>query len=278
MTLVLGVVLGTAFLHAAWNTAAKSVGDRWVSSLLIGVANFVTGLVGVLLFDVPVAACWPFIVASAIAQSCYLLLLTTAYSYGDMSRLYPVARGLSPLIVTVVSVGFLGESLSRPALLGVIIICTAITLLAFARGLPRRGQGVGLALATGAAIATYTLIDGVGVRLSTSALGYASWLFLLQGPLVVAFCWWRGGPHLSNRVRANLLKGLGGGVLSVVAYTIVVWAQVRAPLSLVSALRETSVLWAALAGRVFLHEQLNRKEVAAVVLAALGAATLQITS
>lgn len=278
MTLVLGVVLGTAFLHAAWNTAAKSVGDRWVSSLLIGVVNFAAGLVGVIMFDVPVAACWPYIVASAVAQSCYLLLLTTAYSYGDMSRLYPIARGLAPLLVTAVSVGLLGERLSRPALLGVIIICTAIALIAFARGLPRRGQGVGLALATGAAIATYTLIDGVGVRLGVSALGYASWLFLLQGPLIVGFCWWRGGPDLPRRLKSNLAKGLGGGLLSIVAYTIVLWAQARAPLSLVSAMRETSVLWAALAGRLLLGEQLNRKEVAAVVLAALGAATLQITS
>lgn len=211
MTLVLGVVLGTACLHAAWNTAAKSVGDRWVSSLLIGAVNFVAGLIGVLLFGVPVAACWPFIVASAIAQSCYLLLLTTAYSYGDMSRLYPVARGLSPLLVTIVSVNFLGERLPRPALIGVIVIWTAIALLAFARGLPRLGYGVGLPLATGAAIATYTLIDGVGVRLSPSALGYASCLFLLQGPagrrlLLVAWRTRSVGP-----VRANLLKGIGGG-------------------------------------------------------------------
>lgn len=274
--LVLAIVLGTAVLHATWNALAKSVGDRWVSSALIGVVNGIGGVTCVLVFGMPAPSAWPYLLASAALQATYLVLLTRTYSYGDMSRLYPIARGTSPIVVTVVAVTLLREQLGLVSWIGLAVLIAGIAVLAFARGRPRAGAGLEFAVLTGLCIAAYTLADGVGVRLAENPGGYIGWMFALQAPLLLGVCWWRGGKGFVGRARRHALRGLLGGVLSVVSYGIVVWAQSRAPLALVSGLRETSVVWAVLIGRVFLGERLVRLEVIAVVAAAIGAALLQI--
>lgn len=273
--LVLAIVLGTAVLHATWNAMAKAVGDRWVTSVLIGIANGVCGVGCILVFGLPAPAAWPYLVASAALQATYLVLLTRTYSYGDMSRLYPIARGTSPIVVTIIAVTLLNERLSALSWVGLAILIGAIAVLAFARGLPRAGTGLEFAVLTGLCIASYTLADGVGVRLAENAGAYIGWMFALQTPLLVALCWWRGGPGFVGRAKRHAVRGLLGGVLSVVSYGIVVWAQSLAPLALVSGLRETSVVWAVLIGRVFLGERLVRLEVIAIVAAAVGAVLLQ---
>lgn len=275
---VTALVLATACLHAGWNTAAKAVGDRWVSSALIGSVYAVIGIVAALLLPVPDVASWPFVAASVVLQVVYLLLLTSAYEYGDMTRLYPLARGTSPLLVTLFAVLVLRERDGTGVLIGVTVLVAGLIALAFAHGRPRRGHGIGLALATGVTIAAYTVVDGIGVRHSGHALGYAAWLFAFQGPILVAVCLWRGGPGMSARLWRHRLTGLAGGVLSLVSYAVVVWAQARAPLAIVAALRETSVLWGAVAGTVFLRERLGWKGVLATVLAAVGAVLVQVAS
>ena len=277
MSGVAAIVLATACLHAAWNTAAKSVGDRWVASALIGSVYAVVGLVAVLLLPLPDRASWPFIATSVLLQVAYLLLLTAAYGHGDMSKLYPLVRGMSPLLVTLIAVAVLGEHLSSGALVGIGVLVGGLGALAFAHGRPRRGGGVGLALLTGVAIAGYTLVDGLGVRRSGHALGYAAWLFALQGPILVVLCLARGGPGMRARLYRHRYVGLAGGLLSLVAYAIVVWAQSRAPIAIVAALRETSVLWGAVAGSVVLHERLGWKGVVATLLAATGAVVVQVS-
>lgn len=270
------LVLLSAVLHAGWNTAAKSVGDRWVSSALMGVAYGVVGLVFVLLRPLPVAAAWPYIIVSVLLQVVYLLLLTTTYAHGDMSRLYPLLRGLGPLLVTVVALTALHEHVSPLALGGIGVLCVGLAGLAFGHGLPRRGDGVGLAVATGFCIAAYSLADGVGVRQSIDPIGYAAWLFFLQGPILVALCRWRSGPGLLARMRPHAAVGLTGGVLSLLVYGVVVWAQDRLPLPIVSALRETSVVWGVVFGRLLLHERFSRRRVAATLLALAGAVLVEL--
>lgn len=276
MTLVLTLVLGTAVLHATWNALAKSVGDRWVASALIGVVNGIAGLCAALAFGRPAAAAWPYLVVSAALQAVYLLTLTSAYQHGDLSRLYPIMRGTAPVLVTGVSVAVLGERLGPASWVGLIILVSGIVLLAFGRGVPRVDAGLGLALLTGVIIAGYSLADGVGVRSSADPLAYLGWMFALQGPVLLAVCWWRGGPGFAARLRQHAGRGLVGGVLSVTSYGTVVWAQSRAPLPLVSGLRETSVVWAALIGRLFLGERLVAREWLAIGLAGLGAVVLQL--
>lgn len=278
MTYVLWLVLGTAVLHAGWNALAKSVGDRWVASTLIGVVNGFGGVVCILVFGLPAPGAWPYLVASALLQALYLLTLTTAYRHGDLSRLYPVMRGTAPVLVTVVSVLVLNEQLSVSAWLGLTVLVAGIGLLAVGRGLPRRGDGLGLAVLTGVLIAGYTISDGVGVRIGDEPLAYIGWMFALQAPVLLGVCCWQGGPGLPGRLRQHALRGLTGGLLSVITYGTVVWAQSRAPLAIVSGLRETSVIWAVLIGRVFLGERLVAREALAIVLACCGAVVLQFGS
>ncbi|WP_277453547.1 DMT family transporter [Janibacter sp. DB-40] len=282
MTVPLGVqgvlllVLATAVLHAAWNAMAKSVGDRWVSSALIGTANGVVGLVLVSFFGVPAAESWPYLVASALLQAAYLVLLTHTYAHGDLSRLYPIARGTSPVVVTMIAVGLLGERLSLLSWLGLGVLVAGIVLLAGARGLPRADTGLVLAVCTGLVIAAYSLSDGVGVRMAGNTGAYIGWMFALQGPVLLLVCRWQAGRSFWGRMRTHAPIGLLGGLLAVIAYGTTVWAQSRAPLALVAGLRETSVVWAALIGGLVLRERLTAIERLAVLVVAAGAVALQV--
>ncbi len=273
---VLLLVLGTAVLHAGWNAMAKSIDDRWVASALIGVVNGTFGVVCIALFGAPAAASWPYLVASALLQATYLVLLTRTYSHGDMSRLYPITRGTSPVVVTMVAVAVLAERLTPLSWVGLGVLIGGICLLACARGLPRADTGLVLAVTTGLVIACYTLSDGVGVRAAGDTGAYIGWMFALQAPVLLLVCRWRAGATFWRRMRGHAPLGLLGGVFSVTSYGTVVWAQSRAPLALVSGLRETSVVWGALLGGIFLGERLTRVEWLAVLTAASGAVLLQV--
>ena len=277
MSLTAALVLASALLHALWNTAAKSVGDRWVSSALMGCGYLVAGLVTVLLRPAPDPASWQFLIASAALQVVYLLLLTSAYQHGDMNRLYPLIRGLDPLLVSIVALTVLGEQISGWALFGIGMLLAGLAVLALGRGLPRRGEGIGLAVLTGCCIAAYSLVDGIGVRHSGEAIGYAGWMFLIQAPLLIITARLRGGHELLPRMRPHAVKGFVGGLLSFLTYGIVVWAQNRMPLSVVAALRETGVVWAVLLGTVLLRERLSRRGVFAAGLALAGAMLVDLT-
>lgn len=272
---VLLIVLATAVLHAAWNAMAKSIGDRWISSALIGTVNGALGLVLVGIFGVPAAASWPYLVASALLQAAYLVLLTHTYAHGDLSRLYPIARGTAPVVVTVVAVGLLAERLSVLSWLGLGALVAGIVLLACARGLPRADTGLVLALCTGVIIAAYSLSDGVGVRIAGNTGAYIGWMFALQAPVLLVVCRWQGGRSFWGRMRTHAPIGLLGGILSVTSYGTTVWAQSRAPLALVAGLRETSVVWGALIGGLVLGERLTTTERVAVLVVAAGAVALQ---
>jgi drug/metabolite transporter (DMT)-like permease len=184
--LVVVMVLLAAVLHAGWNAIAKSIGDRLVAAALIGLVYLVRGGFGALMLATPAPGAWPFLLGSAALQVGYLLLLTGAYAHGEFGRVYPLACGLSPLLVTIVAVTVLRERPGVAELLGIALVCTALGALVVTGGWPRRGDGLGLAALTGAAIASYTLVDGVGVAQGGDPFSYAAWLFLLQGPVIVA--------------------------------------------------------------------------------------------
>ncbi|MBN9608684.1 MAG: EamA family transporter [Actinobacteria bacterium] len=282
---MVAAVLGSAVIHAGWNAAAKAIGNRLVASALMGAGYLIFGGLWCLVAVVPAAASWPYLITSVALQTGYLLLLTAAYAHGEFRQVYPLARGTAPVLVTAFSLGFLGERLAVWQLVGIAFVVGSLAVLV---GLPRRfARGKGsragllLAVATGVVIATYSLVDGLGVRSSGSAAGYAAWLMMLQGPLLIAVCALLARPRqLVAWTRAGgvrtVLLGLAGGLASTVAYAIVLWAQDRASLAIVSTLRESSVLFAGVIGTLFFAERLSPRQLMAAAGVVAGIALIQL--
>jgi drug/metabolite transporter (DMT)-like permease len=275
--LVFAAVLGAAVLHASWNALAKAIPDQRVAAGLLAAAGMVPGAAGAALLPAPEPAAWPYLVASAILQAGYLLLLVHAYRYGEFGQVYPLARGLPPLLVTVFSLSVLGERLSGGQLAGVVVVSLALSALVFAGRPLVAGTGLWLAAATGVVIAAYTVVDGVGVRRSGHPLSYAMWLALLDGALVVAASWAMYGRGYVRAAAGSARLGLLGGVLAAAAYAIVLWAQTEAPLALVSALRETSLLFAGVIGTLAFGERFRPIRLVATIAAVAGIILIQAT-
>jgi drug/metabolite transporter (DMT)-like permease len=269
---VVGAVLLAAVLHAVWNALAHAIDDQLVGFALMGLGLTVGAVIVVVLSPAPSRASWGYLAASALLHVTYNLLLMRSYRLGEFGQVYPLARGTSPLLVALAGVVFVGEHLSPIRLLGVVVISVGLGALVFVGGVPTRAArpAIGAALLTGVAIATYTTLDGLGVRSADSVGGYAGWLFLLQGPVIplAALAARRG--LLLRQLRPNLLAGLAGGVLSLAAYGLVLWAQTRGALAPIAALRETSVIVGAVIGAVVFGEKFGRWRVAATVLVAGG--------
>ncbi|WP_066949928.1 DMT family transporter [Microtetraspora fusca] len=275
---VTAVVLAAAMLHAVWNALAHGMKDKLVAFTLINLAYTGCAAVMVCLTPVPNAAAWPFIAASAVLQVGYQVLLLRSYQLGDFGQMYPVARGASPLLVAVLSVTVLDRSLPPEDVVGVVVISCGLAGLALADGIPGRAQlpALAAALGTGAMIALYTVVDGTGVRQSETVAGYIARMFLCQGPILPLIAWMRRGRSLIDQVRPVYGRGLAGGVLSLLAYGLVVWAQSRGDLATVAALRETSIVVAALIGTLIFRERFGVLRVTAAVTVLAGIAVLEL--
>ena len=218
----------------------------------------------------PPAGAWPFIVASAALHVAYNLLLLASYQLGEFSQMYPLARGTSPWVVALVSVTVLGRHLPITELAGVLLVSGGLIALVLIGGRPSRKDLPALAAAvlTGLMIAAYTVIDGLGV-MHAPLFAYTGWMFLLQAPPIAVLAVIRRGRRLPTAVRASAVSGLAGGVISLAAYTIVLWAQTSGALAPIAALRETSIVFGALIGAAFLGERLGaRRAIAAGVVLA----------
>lgn len=275
---VLAAVLGSALLHSAWNAIAKAIPDRLVSSALIGLSYLIGGGIGCLLLPAPHPASWPALGLSAAVQTAYLILLTAAYAHTDFSRAYPLTRGLAVVGVATISATVLGQRLSLLQFAGVAVVAAALLSLAWVGADRADAKGLLLALAVGAAITAYSITDGVGVRVSGNPLSYAAWLFLLQGITIplTSLLLERDRLRFVRGIRRFALPGVLGGALSLVAYTVVVWAQSIAPLALVSALRETGVLMAGLIGWLFFSERFSAWRMAVTVVAVAGVIAIRL--
>ncbi|WP_329572053.1 EamA family transporter [Kitasatospora sp. NBC_01266] len=272
------VVLAAAVLHATWNALAHAIKDKLVGFALIGLAFTGVAAVAVCFTPLPDASAWPFIAASAALQAAYQVLLLQTYRLGDFGQLYPIARGTSPLLVAVIATLALGQPLSAQGAAGVAVICLGLAGLALADGLPGRAQLPALAAAvgTGVMIASYTIVDGVGVRHSGTVSGYLAWLYLCQGPILpLAACVLRGRA-LVAQAKPYLARGLTGGMLSLVAYGLVVWAQARGDLATIAALRETSIVIAAAIGALVFREPLGHQRIGASATVLAGIAVLEL--
>lgn len=267
---LIGLVLLAAILHATWNAVLRSGADRLWSMAVMSIAWSAASLPVALWLAPPAPASWPYILLSAGLHVGYNLFLVRAYRHGELGQVYPIARGSSPLLVTLGAALFAGEHLGLLALSGVGLVSLGIVSLARGKA-SARPMSIATALATGFFIASYTVTDGIGSRLSEGVQAYAAWLFVLEGlPMPLIYLALRGRLAISP-ASPEALKAVAGGIISVVAYALIIWAVSLGPMGPVSALRETSVVFAALIGRYFLSETLTARRLGACAVIAFGA-------
>jgi drug/metabolite transporter (DMT)-like permease len=269
--LIAAIVIGAGALHAVWNAIAKQLDDRLMAFAVMGVALTLAGGLAVAVTGLPGRVAVACAVVSAVIHTGYVLGLMNSYRLGAFNQVYPIARGTSPLLVAVGAYVVAGEHLGALPLAGVAVLAFGLISLAVSAGRLTRSEfpAIGVAVLTGITIASYTVVDGVGVRAAHNPYAYAGLMFALQGlvfPVIAVFrrpaALWRDTPAVS--------RGLLAGALSVVAYGIVLWAQAKAPLAEVAAIRETSVIFAALIGMAFLNERFGARRIAAAAVIATG--------
>jgi len=252
-------VLGAALMHAAWNAIVKVGLDRFSSILLMSIAQGGIAACLLPLFPLPLAEAWPWVVGSALLHIGYKLFLIRAYEHGDLSQVYPLARGTAPLIVALVGAAFLGETMTGGKWAAVLAIALGVILMSRnGGGLERLSRtALGYALGTACFTAAYTLVDGVGARIAATASGYTLWMFSLDACGMTAVAAATRGAGALRRLAPAWRSGVTAGALSLGAYWIAIWAFTLAPLALVAALRETSVMFAMLIGVFLLGERAN---------------------
>jgi drug/metabolite transporter (DMT)-like permease len=274
---MIAAVLVAALLHAAWNSIAHGIGDRLIGFAMIGIVDLVGGGALAAVAGPPSADAWPYIVASAAVHVGYSLLLLASYQLGEFSQVYPLARGTAPLIVALASVVLLDRPLPAQDLAGVLAVSAGLIGLVLVGGRPGRRElpAVAAAVATGLLIALYTVIDGIGVA-EGPLLAYIGWMFLLQGPVLPVLAVLRRRRRLPALLRRHALPGLAGGAISLAAYSIVLWAQTSGALAPIAALRESSIVFGALIGAVFLGEPLGHRRAAAAAVVLAGVLALSL--
>ena len=273
--IVFAIVMFAALLHASWNAIVKSGGDKFLTTIMVTASA--SGLSAALLpfLTTPAPASWPYAAASAVLQIVYFLLIARTYQVADMSQTYPLMRGAAPLIVALVSVSQMGVVLTPIAWTGVLAICLGIFSIALGNRLKER-KGVYLALVNAVVIAGYTLIDGVGVRRSGAPAAYTLWVFLLTGLPLTLWAISTRRVEFSSYFRRHWRLGLAGGVGTTASYGLALWAMTVAPVAIVAAMRETSILFGTLIAALVLREPVGPRRVISACIIACGAAILRL--
>jgi len=263
------LILFAALLHASWNALLRVGADRLWSMTMMCVAVAIASSVIALFLAPPAPASWPYAVLSGVLHVGYNLFLVRSYKVGDLGQTYPIARGSSPILITLCALVFAGETLSTNALIGIVLVSGGIISLAF-RQRTLAVPSLPYALGTGFFVAAYSVTDGIGARLSGAPMAYTVWMCALWGVLMPLVYIGLRDTRSLFAPRPGVITALIGGLVSLLAYGIVIYAMSHAPMGAVSALRETSVLFAALIGYLFLGESLTVRKVLACVVIATG--------
>jgi drug/metabolite transporter (DMT)-like permease len=271
-------VLGAGLLHAGWNALVKGApgGDAMLDTASVVAGSCVCAAVVLPFVALPDPSAWKFIAGSTVIHFAYYVTLAHAYRTGDLSFAYPLMRGTAPLLVAMLGIAFLHELPTAHAMLGILLICAGIVSIAFVRRQRHPRAAALWAFANAAIIASYTLVDGTGARASGNALAYVTWLIFIEGLPFLAWIGWRRGAPAIAYLRRGWRRGLLGGACSLGAYAIVLFAMTRAPVAAVAALRETSVLFAALIGAVWLKEGFGAMRFAGAASVVVGVAALKL--
>jgi drug/metabolite transporter (DMT)-like permease len=270
-------VLLAALLHASWNAMIKGSRDVLLDSSAIVLGAGIVTAPFLFVVPPPPPAAWPYLATSLTIHLAYYYLMVNAYRAGDLTLVYPLMRGVAPLITGIAGIIVLRESPGAIAWTGMLLISLGVFALAFrALGHAPSRAAIGLALANAAVIAAYTLVDGKGARVSTNVWSYITWLFVIDA---IPFSLYMLAQHRARffaYLREHPERGLLGGALSAAAYAISVWAMTRAPVALVASLRETSVLFATLIGARLLKEHLSARRWAGVAAVVVGVIALKL--
>jgi drug/metabolite transporter (DMT)-like permease len=272
---VFAVVMAAALLHATWNALLKSSTDKLLATIMVMAGAAAVAVAALPFLTSPSRASWPYAALSSALQIFYFLLVAATYKIADLSQAYPLMRGTAPLLVAAVSAFEGSDSLSFVAWTGVIGICTGVFCMA-AGSIFRGRRGVYLAMLNAVVIAAYTLIDGRGVRYSGSPAAYTLWVFLLSGLPLTAWAFARRGSAFVSYVARHWRIGTAGGLGATTSYGLALWAMTLAPVAVVAALRETSILFATAIAVLVLKEQVGRIRLFAACIIASGAAILRL--
>jgi drug/metabolite transporter (DMT)-like permease len=272
------IVLFSAVLHAIWNSMASNYKNKNVSIPAIVYGHVPACIIAVIILPLPSIESVPYIILSAIIHQGYQNFLLTAYQTGKFTTVYPLARGFGPLVATIISIVFLGVYLKVFTLLSILLISSGVILIGvFSKSVIRNYKILYTSLATGLFIGIYSVVDGYGARISDSAISYMSWVFILSAlifPLVLKM------RKQKNILKKTLTEGKKvfwiGGFFSYIAYVITVWAFTKAPVPMVSALRESSILVALFIGYFYMKEKINLYKVIAIILIFVGVIGLKL--
>jgi drug/metabolite transporter (DMT)-like permease len=273
---ILLLVLFGAALHAGWNAMVKSGTDKMLDSSLIAAGCAICALPFLPFLPLPGTATIPYLIASAALQFTYYRLVGAAYQAGDIGLVYPIMRGVAPLLVAISSSFILTESLSPTAMIGVGVLCTGILTLAMEG---RRGgaRAILLASANAVVIASYTFVDGIGARIASDAISYTLWMTFLPAMLLFAWAFYVREPaEVIAHVKRNYWRAIVGGGFSLLSYGIALYAMTKAPVAMVAALRETSILFAILISVFILKEVSTKWRYLAAGLIALGVLVMRL--
>jgi drug/metabolite transporter (DMT)-like permease len=277
---VFAAVLFAAACHAGWNAAIKRGLDPLATTVLISIGAAIVSALCLPVVGLPERAAWPWCAASVAIHLVYFAALIESYRSGDMGQVYPIARGSAPLLTATATTVFLGERLGLAGWCGIILLVAGVILLSLRGGrdlarLDRRA--VGFALLTAVTICGYSVVDGVGARLAGSANAYSVALFVGIGPVMATYALARRGRETIPAMGRNWGLGLAGGALQLGSYGIAIWAMTVAPIAIVAALRETSVLFGAAIAVVFLKEPLRASRVAAALMIVAGLTSIRLS-
>lgn len=278
-TFVFIAVLFAAACHAGWNALIKVGLDPLSTTTLISVGSGIVALAFAPLVGTPASAAWPWLIASVVIHLVYFASLIESYRTGDLGQVYPIARGSAPLMTAAVTSIFVGEKLSALGWTGIVVLVGGVLLLS-ARGgrqlaeIDRRA--IGFALFTALTICAYSVVDGIGARLSANPNAYSVWLFIGIAIVMVPYALYRDGRDVIPAMQRFWLRGFAGGALQVLSYGIAIWAMTAAPIAIVATLRETSVLFGAAIAVVILKEPLRAMRVVAACLIVCGLVLIRL--
>ena len=274
---VAGAVLFGAMLHASWNALVKSSEDKALDTAVIHMLGSFVALPLAFVLGIPARESWPFIAASVVIHIAYYTALTGAYKHGDLGLTYPLMRGTAPLLVALTSTLTVGESLSSLAWMGVLGVSAGVLALGLSRHAIDSPRAVAFALSNAVVIALYTVVDAIGARASGNPIQYVVALFVLDGwPFALLVLMRRKPEVVWPYARRRAPVALVGAMASLGSYGIALWAMTRAPVAVVAALRETSVLFAALLGTWFLKETFNLRRAAGTAAIVAGVMALRL--